>query len=554
MLCVAIAACAFIPILCGILFSFVAVDTNYHMGSWTDMLSDWHAGVLLPGWAAHANYGLGDPRFCFYPPVPMFIGALGLLLLPTPLVMGVLFFATFFVAGLCMYSLSRRLLDRQSSAIAAILYTLSYFLLITALKHGAVAELMVDAFLPLILAYFLEILYRERAHSWVRLTLTLALAWVIDVPVAVEIAYTLTIACVLIALSRRSATALLKVLAAEVAAVFCADFYLLPAFLAQHTVFSAARLEFKVRTLFVSRVMQDFTLSADALVLALVIAWFFYRRRADRTQRPVLVILMLGLISFFFQLPISRVFWLHLPELRIVGFPHRFQVFLAIAFPLAILLKGNRRILAWASIAVYLLLALFPFYGFRQWVHRSGPLETARQIVHRSQGGYAGAPEYVPIHTGALWLDNTNKAIGMNMPLVRSVANAQPTPDAQLSTDDRSAGNTPPPAAGSPCALTIQRWNPESRAIAVQGPACTIALKLYLHPFWHFAINGQPVSAIAGYLGTANLQVPAGRHTVTATFRRPLIPVLLGWAITLVSVVFVLLVGRRTRAGALHRP
>jgi hypothetical protein len=545
----AIAASAFIPILCGILYGFVGTDTNYHMGSWVDILREWHAGVLSPGWAAGANYGMGDPRFCFYPPIPMLLGSLALLLLPNSLAMGALLFLTFFAAGLCMYALARRFFDPTRSAAAAVLYTLSYFLLITALKHAALAELMVDAFLPLTLLFFLDVLYGNRRASAVYLALTLGATWVVDVPIAIETAYSLTLATLLVALARRQAGSLVKVLLAQAAGVLCAAFYLIPAFASQHLIYSSTRLEFKVRTLFSSHTLQDVTLSADALLLAAIIGVIFYQHRRQRAERPILVILLLGLIAFFFQLPISRLFWMHLPELRVVGFPHRFQVFLAIAFPLAILLKNRSRLLIGSAIGAYVLLALIPFYGFHQWVHRSGPLETANHIVERSQQGYAGAPEYVPRGTGALWMDTTNAFLVHNLPLVRSIGDSLPPPPVQLDPDNRSAAGAQLPTPGAPCDPAVQRWDPESRAVSVRQGPCRIDLRLYLFPFWHFTVDGKPVRADAGYLGTATLLVPPGQHLVTATFQQPRAPRLAGWAITLITLALLLgLCIRSTRA------
>ncbi len=510
---VALVLCAFVSPLCGMIFGFSGTDTDYHMGSWFDVARDWKSGVLVPSWAAGANYGLGDPRFCFYPPIPMLIGSLAFLLLPVRLVMGAIFWITFILAGLNMYLLSRRFVSRSRSQAAAVLYTLSYFLLLTALKHGAIAELMTDAFMPLLIAFFVDALHTDQFSTWARFTFLLALTWLVDVPVAVATAYTLTIATLLVALAQRKAGPLGRILAAQAIGVLCAGFYLIPAFLSKNTIYSADKLQFAVRTLFVSHTLQDLTLSLDALVLAVVVTSVFWRRFKDPHLRPVLIVLALGLIGFFFQLPLSRPLWFHLPELNLVGFPHRFQVFLAIAFPLALCIGQYRRSVIFGAVIASALLACVPFYSFYVWAHRAGPRDTAAQAVIKIAHGYVGAPEYIPIHTGAVWVNEDNQKLAARIPLVQAVH-------------------------GQGCRAQVERWDPEFRLVRVQGALCDVALKLFLHPYGKFSIDNHPVRAIAGQLGLAQVRVPAGDHLLAVHFERPLPPMLAGWVVTLLACGF----------------
>ena len=545
-----LALCAFLVPLCGMLFGFDGSDTHFHLGSWVDAVRDWKSGVYYQGWAAGANYGLGDPRYCFYPPIPMLLGSLALLLLPARLVVGTLFWATFFFSGISMYCLCRRMLSPRRSAVGAVLYTTSYFLLVTAIKHSAIAEQMTDAFLPLLIAYFLEVLdvldLREwapgqvdgvtpaqvgadRAYSaWARLAVLFALTWVVDVPVAVASAYTLTIATILVAIRIRSAAPLWRVLAAQAVGVLAAGFYLVPTFLATKTVYAAEKLEFHVRTLFTTHTLQDMTLSADAVLLAAVIGYMMAvsllagrsgsREKGPKKLDPQMVILLLGLIAFFFQLSVSRFLWLHLPELRIVGFPHRFQVFLALALPFAVLLKRNGPRLIGAAIGGSVILAAFPFFAMYTWAKRT-PIDPAGVLVSKSMQGYEGAPEYVPLHTGAVWVNEKNESVARATPIVQSLG-------------------------GPGCAVRVQEWNPEERLLQAgggPGSKCEAVLKLYLHPFWHFTVDGQPVVALADARGLATVTVPPGTHTIEARFHRPMAPVAAGWALTLLagSLLFV---------------
>ena len=57
-------------------------DFDFHLLSWLDVQQNWRHGLFYPHWAPSANFGAGEPRFVFYPPLTWMLGALLGLALP----------------------------------------------------------------------------------------------------------------------------------------------------------------------------------------------------------------------------------------------------------------------------------------------------------------------------------------------------------------------------------------------------------------------------------------------------------------------------------------
>jgi hypothetical protein len=175
--------------------SYCGDDFEFHAVGWFDVQQSWLHGVVYPHWMASANYGAGEPRFMFYPPLTWMLGAALGFVLPWVLVPVAMVFLFLAGTGLAVRRLALERLTDASATLAGCAALFSGFALFTAYERTAFAELTGGFWMPLILLFALRGVETKPTRvlngSTVPLALLLAGAWLSNGPVGVMASYLL---------------------------------------------------------------------------------------------------------------------------------------------------------------------------------------------------------------------------------------------------------------------------------------------------------------------------------------------------------------------------
>jgi hypothetical protein len=515
-------------------------DFDFHLVSWLDAQQGWRWGIPYPHWTSSANYGAGEPRFVFYPPLTWMLGAAMGLVMPWQLVPIAITFLLLAGTGLATRALAREAIEDGAATLAGCVAIFSGYALFTAYERSAFGELAGGIWIPLLLLCLLrqrasgEVEVNGaatgRAASWrrsfdgsVTIALLIAGAWLSNAPVGVMASYMLAAVAAALAVRQRSWKPLVRASVGVVLGLGLAAVYLVPAAWEQKWVdigeaTNDPGLRVENSWLFAhhadaalashdSELQKVSIIAAAMIALALagiVVAWWSGRlRKSTRCARGFwLVLAAIPIVVLLLQLPISLPVWSFLPKMRFLQFPWRWLV--AVEAPMGIFIAAavwqTKR---WRQIAVAAMCALvfagMVYVAGHTWFQVCDDEDAVAPMVAvaKTGAGFVGTDEYQP--QGA---DDTQLAQGL--------------PGACLVTDaDTSLGKVPKGDQGnddeSPvwdetqgsCDQTfpVSPVRVRGRAehfglLAVTDHAGYMVLRLTSYPAWQVTVNGRQVTEL----------------------------------------------------------
>ena len=478
-------------------------DFEFHLASWMDVVHQWHQRVLYPRWAELANWGYGEPRFVFYPPLSWMLGAGLSLLLPWPMVPGAFYWICLMVAGASMFRLAREWLPAGDAGFAALLYAVNPYHQLHIYWRSDFAELLAAAVFPLLVLYAIRTGQGER-RALAPLAGWVAAVWLMNAPAAVISTYTVALLLAVTALQRRSGSGLVLGGGALLLGFALATFYILPAAYEQSWVNIVEVLSSGLRPqdnfLFTwsndsEHTFFNFLVSKVAVAELVAAALAGYGARSLRQRRdawwPLAALLA---VSALLMLPVTALAWRFLPELRFVQFPWRWLF--ALNAPLAVLLADalarRRRALLWS--VPLLVLALCAFLLARgAWWDSDGANDLYQAVLVQG-AGYFGADEY-----GARGSDHYD--LDQKAAHVAAVPSGDGAPGARIQ---------------------VNRWRAERKVFTAHcDRPLTVALRLMNYPAWKVTINGHAAVARSDKAsGGMLLDLPAGDSRVEVRLSR----------------------------------
>ena len=583
-------------------------DFDVHLVSWLDCVNAWKHGIPYPHWTPSPNYGAGEPRFVFYPPLTWMLGALLGLIFPWSFAPIALTFLTLAGTGLATRALALEALDDLPATLAGCVAIFSGFTLFTGYERAAFPEFAGGVWLPLLLLFALRddqvphvSRFRGRGMdsestsepsrfhvgrifdgSTAPLAIALAGAWLSNLPLAVIATYLLAGVALIAAIARKTWVPILRAAIATPLGLGLASLYWFPAAFERNWVDIKQATQdpgynFENNWLFVHNANpilalhdtinhQASWIAISMIVVAVVSLAVCWRRgtlpiqKSSGSSRWWIALAAIPVVVLFFSFPISRPLWYLLPEMRFLQYPWRWleavEAPMAIFFVAAVWPSARRaRIAVLAACSAWF--AAATIYAGTVFFQVCYPEDTVASTLadYRDGAGFEGMYEYEPPDA-----DLSQIATGLpDACLVSDPSVELGKPDA----DDPDANPVWTPAQGI-CQATFVTVgdgaaNPEHRQFHASIPhPGYLVLRLLSYPSWQIRLNGQLLNGDrANSLPKRDdglIAVPVSQGPVNLTIDWKITPdVIAGRWISGISVLLVIVValgelrGKRVR-------
>jgi hypothetical protein len=527
-------------------------DFQFHLASWMEAANQWHQHVLFPRWAQWANFGFGEPRFVFYPPLSWLAGAALGSVLPWMIVPGTYIWLALVGGGMAMWRFAREWLSNSEASAAALFFAVNPYNLIIVYYRSDFAELLGWSLFPLLLLGIARV-WRGGFSGVPLLSVAFAAIWLSNAPAGVVATYSTALLLAVGGIYRRTLRPALVGTGAVILGFALAAFYILPAAYEQRWVQISEVVSLNLAPernfLFTHSSDPAFQLfnwkvSGAAMLLLLIagIAAVFLARRRRDLPEFWWMLLALGAVGTFLMLPPSAFLWRYLPKLRFLQFPWRWLGPLGVVFAgfvAACWTQPKRRRITWAAQLALLALLALRIASDAWWDNED--------VDHVSDGiqseyGYDGTDEYAPlgadIYSLPGWIAPDTDPEG------------DPTPSVEELPDE----------AGKPIPLKnarvkFQQWSAVRKSFTVDATSpVTLAIRLVNYPAWRVSVDGAVVSA-ESHEDTGQMLVPvtAGSHQIEIRFiRTP--DRAAGGAISLIAIAGLIGLSLRRRGRSIGAP
>ena len=509
-------------------------DFDFHLLSWFEASTQF-AHLHYPLWAYTPAFNAGEPRFVFYPPLSWALGALLGLLLPWKLVPAAFTFLALTLSGFSMRRLALNFASPNTAVMAAVLYVVNPYMLLTAYERTAYGELLAAAWIPLLLLAALAPRVRI-----VPLAIPIALLWLTNVPAAIMSCYALAllVVCRLVlagrapkqGCSRRHLA--LATGAGTVLGLALPAFYLVPAVAergyiqANMAIIEGMRIADNTLFHHMSPATED-NLAHDAVlhtasvisvtllltIAALILLTAFSMRRLDQPHRSrwaaaAYPLTMLAMVIAVLLTPVSLRLWTYAPELRFLQFPWRLDAILAAILCLFATFFLER--FALKSLAVALtpmtFAAAFVYPAWHLLHQRCDDEDTvhARVALYHSNRGTDPTDEYTPASADNEALAQSNPPYWI-VPIYKPFGqpNPYPAPCDEAAPPDSAPGQ-------APGHLVVDAPVPE-----------LLVLNRRNFPSWTIRVNGALASSCDRDDGLICVALPPGHDTIDLSYRLP---------------------------------
>jgi hypothetical protein len=467
-------------------------DFEFHVASWLDVAYQWKHGVLFPRWTAWTNYGFGEPRFIFYPPLSWILGAALSLVLPISWVPAAFILVTQTLAGMSAFFLLRKLTGTPPAYLGAIFYAANPYALLVSYVRSDFAEQLACAAFPLLLLATLRLAglldeEKPKPSAIPLFAILFAAVWLSNAPAGVIASYSAALLFAWTALTQHSWKVMLRATAGLTLGFGLAGFYLLPAAYEQRWVNIGQALSSGLlpaenflftRIADVEHTWFNWISSFCALALILLagLVAFSSRRFARNTVRLGQskavwgALLILGVVASLMMFRLTAPLWNLLPKMRFIQFPWRWMSIVAVisACFLASAMERRRGWL-WFVLLATLSFPLGYFLTQNTWWDPD-EMPTQRAAI-TSNTGYEGVDEYDPLGDDHLDLPK-------HAPLAKILSGGPEISPGSLTGK-----------------VQIEIWETNNHRILAESSApARVALRLLNYPAWLVTVNGKTVT------------------------------------------------------------